>query len=82
MDETMHEYIEKMNQYTDNEVEKKRSKGYGVGALLLRPLWRFFKSYVLDGSFRMGTRGLIRSLFAAFYQYVLVSKIMERRYRD
>lgn len=82
MDETMHEYIAKMNEYTDNEVEKKREKGYGLGALLWRPFWRFFKSYFLDGSFRMGKRGLIRSLFAAFYQYVLVSKIMEERYRD
>ena len=82
MDETMTEYIDKMNLYTNNEVERKRDKGYGVGALLWRPCWRFFKNYVLDGSFRMGTRGLIRSLFAAYYQFVLVSKIIEKRYRD
>ena len=82
MDETMHEYMAKMNEYTDNEVEKKRDKGYGVGALLWRPVWRFFKSYVLGGSFRMGTRGLIRSLMAAYYQFVLVAKIIEKRYRD
>ena len=81
MDETMHEYMAKMNEYTDNEVDKKRDKGYGVGALLWRPAWRFFKSYVMDGSFRMGTRGLIRSLMAAQYQYWLVSKIIEKRYR-
>lgn len=82
MDETMHEYIDKLNQYTDNEVEKKREKGYGVGALLWRPFWRFFKKYFLDGGYRMGTRGLIRAGMAAVYQYVLVSKIIEKRYRD
>lgn len=81
MDETMHEYLAKMNVYTDNEVEKKADRGYGLGALLWRPAWRFFKSYFLDGSFRMGTRGLIRSMMAAVYQYVLVAKILERRYR-
>ena len=81
MDETMHEYMEKMNLYTDDEVDKKWQKGYGLGALLWRPVWRFFKSYVLDGSFRMGTRGLIRSMMAGYYQFVLVSKILERRYR-
>ena len=81
MDETMHEYIAKMNIYTDDEVDKKAARGYGVGALLWRPLWRFFKSYFLDGSFRMGTRGLIRSMMAATYQYILVSKIIEKRYR-
>lgn len=82
MDETMHEYMEKMNLYTDNEVEKKREKGYGVGALLWRPLWRFFKKYFMDGSYRMGTRGLIRAGMAAVYQFILVSKIIEKRYRD
>jgi glycosyltransferase involved in cell wall biosynthesis len=79
MDETMHEYITKMNIYTDNETDKKQ---YGTLALFWRPLWRFFKSYVMDGSFRMGTRGLIRSLMAALYQFILVSKIIEKRYRD
>lgn len=82
MDETMHEYIHKMNLYTDNEVEKKSEKGYGVGALLWRPVWRFFKKYVMDGGYRMGTRGLIRAMMAAVYQFVLVSKIIEKRYRD
>ena len=82
MDETMHEYMAKMNEYTDNEVEKKFGKGYGVGALLWRPVWRFFKKYVMDGGYRMGTRGLIRAMMAAVYQFVLVSKIIEKRYRD
>ena len=82
MDETMHEYFEKMNQYTDNEVEKKLGKGYGACALLWRPAWRFFKKYVMDGGFRMGTRGLIRALMAAQYQFVLIAKIIEKRYRD
>ena len=79
MDETMHEYIDKMNVYTDNETNRKQ---YGTMALFWRPVWRFFKSYVMDGSFRMGTRGLIRSLMAAQYQFILVSKIIEKRYRD
>ena len=82
MDETMHEYVGKMNLYTDNEVEKKQGKNYGVGALLWRPIWRFFKKYFMDGGFRMGTRGLIRALMAAQYQFVLIAKIIEKRYRD
>ena len=82
MDETMHEYMDKMNQYTDNEVEKKRDKGYGIGSLLWRPAWRFFKKYVMDGSYRMGTRGLIRAMLDAVYQFVLIAKIIESRYRD
>lgn len=82
MDETMHEYLAKMNEYTDNEVDKKLSRGYGVGSLLWRPLWRFFKKYFMDGSYRMGTRGLIRAMMDAVYQFILLAKILERRYRD
>ena len=82
MDETMHEYVAKMNLYTDNEVEKKRDKGYGLGALLWRPVWRFFKKYVMDGGYRMGTRGIIRAMMAGMYQFIIVAKIIEKRYRE
>ena len=82
MDETMHEWVAKMNQYTDNEAEKKRAKGYGLGALLWRPTWRFFKKYWMDGSFRMGLRGFIRAQLAAIYQFIVVAKIIEQRYRE
>ena len=82
MDETMHEYMAKMNEYMDNEVEKKRGKSYGMVSLLWRPFWRFFKKYVMDGSYRMGTRGLIRAMMDAVYQFILMSKIIEKRYRD
>ena len=82
MDETMHETIEKLNKYTDNEIEKKRQRGYGLWALLWRPIWRFSQCYFLEGAFKMGVRGLIRAGLAAVYQFVLISKIIEERYRS
>ena len=80
-DETMTEYIAKANVYTDNEVDKKAARNYGVGALLWRPVWRFFKKYVLDGAMWEGRRGLIRSLLTAQYQFILVAKIIEKDIR-
>lgn len=82
MDETMHEYIDKLNAYTDNELNRKSHKQYGFFALLWRPAWRFFHSYVQKGGFRLGTRGFIRAQLAATYQFVLVSKFLERKYRS
>ena len=81
-DETMRQWVAKMNEYTDNEVEKKSERGFGIGALLWRPVWRFFCSYVLKGGFRNGRRGLLQALQWAMYQQVLVSKIMELRLRQ
>lgn len=80
-DETMFEYIAKTNQYTDNEVEKKLNRHYNAWSLLWRPCWRFFKKYILDGAIWEGKRGLIRAMLTATYQFILISKIIERNIR-
>ena len=64
-----------------NEVAKKAERHFGVGAMLFRPAWRFFRCYIIQGGFRMGRRGLIHSLEHAIYQMILVAKIMEEELR-
>lgn len=76
---SIHEVAEKANRYTDNEVEKRAEKNYGIGALLWRPFWRFFQGYVLGGKWRQGTVGLISSMLNGYYQFLLVAKIIEKR---
>ena len=73
------ERIEKDNRYSDNEVEKRRSKNYGLGALLYRPLWAFFKSYVMHTKCKSGIPGFIDSVLDGFYQFMIVAKIIEDR---
>lgn len=75
------ERMEKTNRYTDGEVDKRGDCGYGVGALLWRPAWRFFKSYVMNRGFANGLPGFISSVLDGFYQFLLVAKIIEKRYR-
>lgn len=72
--------LAKTNQYTDNEVEKKKDKHYGAMALIYRPMFRFFKSYVLKQGFRMGVQGFIYACFEGIYQFIVVCKILEKRY--
>ncbi|MBR1687908.1 MAG: glycosyltransferase family 2 protein [Prevotella sp.] len=81
-DETMRQYVAKLNEYTDNEVEKRASKHYGTWALLWRPAWRFLRMYVLQGGFLSGRRGLMQAQLTAFYQYVAVAKIIEKQMRE
>jgi glycosyltransferase involved in cell wall biosynthesis len=76
---SLHEMVEKGNVYTDNEVVKRANKNYGAGALLWRPFWRFFKAYVMNGKWKYGTMGLIDSMITAYYQFLLVAKIIEKR---
>ena len=80
-DETMCQWVTKMNGYTDYEVRRKAERHFGVGAMLFRPAWRFFRCYIIQGGFRMGRRGLIHSLEHAIYQMILVAKIMEEELR-
>ena len=77
--DNIHTIIEKDNRYSDNDVLKKANKKYGVGALLYRPFWRFFKCYVLEGGWRDGVNGLIYAGLKGFYQYMLISKMIEKR---
>lgn len=73
--------INKTNLYTANEVEKKKGRNYGFCALMLRPLFRFFKSYILKGGIRDGMPGFLCACFEGLYQFVMVSKMMEKRHR-
>lgn len=73
--------IDKTNQYTESEVEKKKDKNYGIAALFYRPFFRFFKAYILKGGIRDGKAGFICACMEGVYQFVAVSKILEKRYR-
>lgn len=83
-DDDMFTCIRKINQYTQNEVEKKsgEQKHYGVGALIWRPFFRFFKAYVLKKGFLDGKAGLVNALIQAVYQIVTVGKIIENEKRS
>ncbi len=69
--------VRKTNQYTDNELERKRGKRYGAVAFLYRPFFRFFKGYVLKGGMRDGKAGFIRACLEGYYQFVMLAKIAE-----
>ena len=77
--DTIRTIMEKDNRYSDNDVDKKAHKRYGVGALLWRPFWRFFKCYVMEGGWRDGVEGLIYAGLKGMYQFELVAKMIERR---
>lgn len=78
-DDSIKTRVEKTNLYTENEIIKKAHKNYGLLALLYRPLFRFFKSYILKQGFLDGKAGFIYACYEGFYQFVLVSKLIESR---
>ncbi len=81
-DKPLTDIFAKRNIYSDYEVKKKAHKKYGAFALVWRPFWRGFKTYFLEGNFRNGIRGLISAGNAAFYQFMIVAKVIEKRLRE
>ncbi len=77
--DSVSDIVRKANTYSEYEVPRRRQKNYGVAALLLRPLVRAFKMYVLKQGFRDGIPGLIHAGLEAYYQFVVVAKLLEER---
>jgi len=81
-DETISDLVRKTDAYTEGELQKRIDKGYGLGALIGRPLWRFCRNYILEMGFRDGLPGLVRAGMDAFYQFVLVAKVIENKMKN
>ena len=69
--------VNKTNQYTRNELERKQHKHYGTIAFLWRPFFRFFKAYILKGAILDGRPGFIKAMLEGYYQFIFLSKKYE-----
>lgn len=72
--------VGKTNQYTRNELERKKNKHYGAVAFLWRPFFRFFKTYILKGAILDGTPGFIKAVLEGYYQFIFLAKKYEQRH--
>lgn len=79
-DDNIWSRINKINQYTENEIAKKKKRNYGFTALFYRPFVRFFRAYIQKGGFRDGKEGFICACYEGIYQFVAISKILEDKW--
>lgn len=76
--DTIENIVSKTNQYTRNELERKKHKHYGVMAFLWRPFYRFFKTYILKGAILDGLPGFIKAVLEGYYQFIFLAKKYEQ----
>lgn len=76
--DTAYNIIHKLNQYSENEVEKRKGMKVTMAKLVFSPFFRFFKTYILKGSIRYGKVGFIQACNNAYYKYVVLYKTLER----
>lgn len=77
---SINRYIDKINVFSDVFLQRQKAEGrsWSLPANLLRPLWRFFRAYVLRRGFLDGFPGLWIAVSTAFFAFVRYS----RKYED
>ena len=78
-DDSISTRLKKTDQYTDNEVYKKKNRHFGIFSFLWRPFFRFFQPYIIKGGFRDGLPGFIYACLEGYYQIVMLAKIKESK---
>lgn len=78
-DDNISTRLKKINDYTDNEIEKRKGQRASFTKLIFSPIWRFIHYYVIKGGFRYGTAGFVISAINAHYKFVTIAKMMEHQ---
>ncbi len=78
-DPDIQHYFEKYNRYTSLAAEElhRQNKSFHLWDLLFRPLWFFFRMYVLRTGFMDGLSGLILASFSSAYVFTKYAKLWE-----
>jgi glycosyltransferase involved in cell wall biosynthesis len=78
-DTTIYHYLDKFNHYTTLAADdvKQNEKRFSVFDITLRPLYLFFKMYVLRLGFLDGKHGFVLALLSASYVFVKYAKVHE-----
>lgn len=69
--------LRRLNDYSENEVERRKGEKVNLLKLIVEPSFRFFKTYFLKGGFRYGIVGLIQAHKNAIYKYIVLAKLYE-----
>jgi glycosyltransferase involved in cell wall biosynthesis len=77
---SMRRYVEKINTFSDVFLARQKAEGrrWSLFANVTRPLWRFFRAYVLRRGFMDGFPGLWIAVSTAYFAFVRYS----RKYED
>lgn len=82
--QTISQFLEMLNHYTDMEAQSRYQQGIrtNIGAVAGRPLRTFLAHYVLHQGFRDGAHGLVVAVLMAFYKFSWQAKLWEMGYRE
>lgn len=72
--------LQKIDQYTDKELERRKGQRVSWFKLLFAPWVRFVKAYWLKGGFREGRAGYIHAQLQGIYKFATLAKLYEAQH--
>jgi glycosyltransferase involved in cell wall biosynthesis len=79
LDDSTRANINRLNSYTDNEVEKRAGKKVTLFKLIASPMVRFIKQYFLKGGIFYGIPGYVQACRSAQYKFITLCKLYEKQ---
>lgn len=79
LDDSTQATIVRLNNYTENEVEKKSGKRVTLLKMIFSPANRFMKMYFLKGGFMYGIPGYVQAMRSAIYKFTVLCKMYEKQ---
>lgn len=78
LDDSTYATIQRLNNYTENEVEKRAGKHVSLAKLILSPSMRFIKQYIFKGGILYGKAGYVQATRAFIYKFTVLCKLYEK----
>lgn len=79
LDDSTRATINRLNNYTDNEVEKRADQKVTFLKLFASPMIRFIKLYFIKGGIFYGIPGYVQAMRAAQYKFTALCKLYEKQ---
>ena len=79
LDDSTRATINRLNNYTDNEVEKRAGKKVTLFKLIVEPMVRFIKQYFIKGGIFYGIPGYVQAMRSAQYKFTTLCKLYEQQ---
>ena len=79
LDDSTRATINRLNNYTDNEVEKRAGKKVTLLKLFFSPMVRFIKQYFIKGGVLYGIPGYVQAMREAQYKFTVLCKLYEKQ---
>jgi len=77
--ETISDFVDTQNRFSTQSALAMHQQGIrsGIGNMVVRPIFRFFKFFVIKQGFREGRHGFIQAVLEAVYTFLKYAKLWE-----